>query len=354
MNARLLATFLCIASFSTGCIIVDNDGGGGGGGPCCTTPPPPAGQPGDVTFFWTIANGRCADAPEVKNIQISIPGETLYNGGVYACNTAGSDGIVLHDFAAGYYTYTIKALSYTNEVLYMGSGDFTVNGNVRETVDLTPNGQSYTLISWRFPPTSTSSNPSCAQAYVTSVKASIDGGEWVTLNCEDGTTNGGVQSPYLNPGSHTLQLVAYGRDTAGRDGMPLYTTQSTFTTTSGSPNSQTFSFYAVGGISVRWDLQDGTAYRTCAQAGLTGMLVNLYNRDTDEWVYGTAGDPQSCTGAPILYQFLRPGSYEVYIRGMNGSTVAYTNESTPTVVNVSAFVQKTSSDTPTTIVLYRQ
>lgn len=351
MNARLLATFLCIASFSTGCIIVDHDGGGDG--PCCTTPPP-SGQPGDVTFLWTIANGRCADAPEVKSIQISIPGETLYNGGVYACNTNNVDGIVLHDFAAKNYSYTLKALSYSGEVLYMGSGNFTVNGNVRVNVDLTPNGQSYALISWYFPPNSSSSNPSCSQAYVTSIKASIDGGEWVTLNCQDGTTGGGVPSPYLSPGTHTLQLVAYGRDTSGRDGMPLYNSQGTFTTTSGSPTSQSFRFYEVGGMSLRWDLLDGSTYRTCAQAGVTGVLINMQNRTTGEWVYGTAGDSQSCTGAPILYQFLKPGTYDVYIHGLSGSAVTYDNDSTPLSVTVRAFEQKTSSDTPATVVLYKR
>lgn len=350
MNARLLATFLCLASLSTGCIIVDHDGNDG---PCCTTPPP-AGQPGDVTFIWTIANGRCADYPEVKSIQISIPGEALHNGGVYACNTAGVDGIVLHDFAPGNYSYTLKALGYSNEVLYMGSGTFTVNGSVRVNVDLTPNGQSYALISWYFPPNTYSSNPSCSQANVTSVKVSVDGGDWVTLNCQDGMTNGGVSSPYLAPGTHTLSLVAYGRDSMGRDGMPLYNSQGTFTTTSGSPTSQTFKFYEVGGISVRWELLDGSVYRSCAEAGLTGMTINLRDRATGALVYGTAGDPQPCTGAPILYQFLKPGSYEVYIRGMIGSSVAYTNESAPTVVTVNAFVQKTKSDTSTTIVLTRQ
>jgi hypothetical protein len=350
MNARLLATFLCLASLSTGCIIVDNDGNDG---PCCTTPPP-TGQPGDVTVLWTITNGRCADAPEVKSIQISIPGETLYNGGVYACNTAGVDGIVLHDFAAGNYTYTLKALSYSGEVLYMGSGGFTVNGNVRVNVDLTPNGQSYTLISWYFPPNTYSSNPSCSQAGVTSIKASIDDGDWVTLSCEEGMTNGGVPSPYLSAGTHTLQLVAYGYDSAGRNGMPLYNSQGTFTTTSGAPTSQNFRFYEVGGISVRWDLWDGYQYRSCAETGLTGMTINLRDKATGALVYGTAGDPQSCTGAPILYQFLKPGSYEVYIRGMVGSSVAYTNEASPTTVTVSAFVQKTKADPSTTIVLTKQ
>jgi hypothetical protein len=347
MNARLLATFLCLASLSTGCIIIDHDDDG----PCCNTPP--AGQPGDVTFLWTLANERCQDYPEVKNIQISIPGEALHNGGIYACTTNGVDGIVLHDFAPGNYSYTLKALSYSDEVIFMGSGTFTVNGNVRVNVDLTPNGQAYALISWYFPPNTYSSNPSCTQAGVTSVKASIDGGEWVTLRCEDGRVDGGVPSPYLAPGTHKLALVAYGRDTMGRDGMPLYSTEGTFTATAGSPSSWEFAFHEVGGVSLRWELQDGTAYRNCTEAGLSSMSIN-FEDSTGTLVYGTAGDSQPCNGAPVLYQFLKPGSYKVYIRGMIGSTIAYTNESTPTVVTVRAFEQKTSTDDPTTIVLKKK
>ncbi|PTL78517.1 hypothetical protein [Vitiosangium sp. GDMCC 1.1324] len=345
MNARLLAAFLCLASLSTGCIIVDH----GDDGPCCNTPPPA--QPGDVTFLWTFApNGRCADEPNVKNIQISIPGETLYNGGVYACNTAGVDGIVLHDFAPGTYNFTIKAYGYSNELLFMGSDRFTVNGNVRVNIDLTPNGQSYAYVSWYFPPNTSSSNPSCSQANVTSIKASIDGGAWVDLNCAEGMGSSGVPSPYLSPGNHTIELVAYGRDRAGRDGMPLYNSKGTFTTISGNPISASFAFYEVGGISLRWELWDGYQLRSCSEAGLTGMTINL--RDSSgKLVYGDSGDPQPCTGAPILYQFLKPGSYQVYIRGMRGSTVAYTNEDAPTLMTVRAFEQKNKSDTATTITL---
>lgn len=336
MNARILAAFLCLTAASTGCIIIDGDGY-------------QRGYEGDVTFLWTFApNGRCLDVPDVKNIQISIPGEALHNGGFYACNTAGVDGIVLHDFAPGNYNYTIRAIGYNGATLFEGGGSFIVNGNVRVNIDLTPNGMSYALVSWYFP-----SNASCYQAGVTSIKASIDGGEWVNLNCADGMTGGGVETPWLANGNHTIQMVAYGRDRAGRDGMPLYNTYGTFTTRAGSPRSESFAFFAVGGMSLRWDLWDGGTRRTCAEAGLTGMIINLENLETGAMVYGDAGDAQACTGAPILYQYLPPGRYQVYVSGLRGSTVLYSNEGRseayPDILTVTAFSQVTSSDTPYTV-----
>lgn len=347
MNARILAAFLLCLTSTTGCIIVDHDDDDD----CCN--PPAQTYPGDVTFLWTFANGRCADVPEVRSIKISIPGETLHNGGVYACNTAGVDGIVLHDFVPGTYNYTIQAIGYDGETLYEGGSSFTVNGDVRVNIDLTPNGMSYALIGWSFPPNTYSNSPSCSQANVTSLKAQIDGGEWVTLDCEDGMTNGGVETPWLADGSHTIYLIAYGRDRAGRDGMPLYTTQGTFVTSAGSPRSETFQFFAVGGMSLRWELWDGNAKRTCAEAGLTGMVINLLDMDTGELVYGNAGDPQACNGAPILYQYLKPGRYEVYIRGLKGSAVTYSNEDLPDVLTVKPFEQVTSSDPSYTVALVR-
>lgn len=349
MNARILAAFLLCLTSTTGCIIVDHDDDDD----CCHPAPQPT-YPGDVTFLWTLANGRCADAPDVKSVKISIPGEVLHNGGVYACNTAGVDGIVLHDFDPGTYNYTIQAISYGGESLYEGDGSFTVNGDVRVIVDLTPNGMSYALIGWRFPPNTTSANPSCSQANVTSIKAQIDNGEWVTLDCADGMTNGGIETPWLEDGTHSIYLVAYGRDRAGRDGMPLYTTQGTFVTSAGSPRSETFGFFEVGGMSLRWELWDGSVKRTCAEAGLTGMVINLKNKATGELVYGAAGDPQSCTGAPILYQYLKPGQYEVYIRGMKGTTLAYTNEDLPDVLTVEAFKQVTAADPSYTVALFKE
>ncbi|MFE8601622.1 hypothetical protein [Archangium violaceum] len=347
MNARILTAFLCLTAASTGCIIVDGDGDGGGY---------QQGYEGDVTFLWTFApNGRCADVPDVKNIQIAIPGESLHNNGVYACNTAGVDGIVLHDFAPGNYPYTVRAIGYDGNTLFEGRGTFKVNGDVRVNIDLTPNGMSYALVSWAFPPNTYSNNPSCSQAGVSYIKAQIDGGEWVTLNCADGMSNGGVETPWLADGTHTIQMIAYGRDRAGRDNLPLYNTYGTFVTSAGSPRSESYRFFEVGGMSLRWELWDSsTTRRSCSEAGLTGMLINLKNMNTGEWIYGDAGDSQSCSGAPILYQYLKPGRYEVHIRGMKGSTIVYSNDDLPDVLTVNAFEQKTASDVSYTVALVRE
>jgi hypothetical protein len=184
---------------------------------------------------------------------------------------------------------------------------------------------------------------------------SIDNGEWATLDCEDGMSDGGVASPYVNEGQHSIALIAYGRDKLGRDGLPLYTAQGTFVATRGNPVSVTYRFYEVGGLSLRWDLWDGSGYRNCAEAGFSAtersMRINLLDLSTNTLVFGDDGDPQYCTGAPIVYQYLKPGRYMVYIRGMIGSTIAYTNEDSPTEVTVYAFEQKTRTDPATTIVL---
>ncbi|AKJ04780.1 hypothetical protein ATI61_101147 [Archangium gephyra] len=310
--------------------------------------PPPA--PGDVTFLWTFSDGRCADVPDVKSIRISIPGETLANGGIYPCNTSGVDGIVLHDFRPGAYSFTLEAISYSGTVLYTGSGSFTVNGDIRVNYTLTPSGgpSSYAYVSWTFPPNTTSPNPTCAQAGVVSVDVSIDGGAWTRLSCMDGAGANQIRSPYLPPGSHTIAFIG-----VGSGGQHYYYTQSTMETRAGAPVSVSYLLRPVGGMALRWELREGSVTRTCAQAGVTTMAINLQNTATGEYVYGAAGDAQPCTGAPILYNYLEPGNYRVYIRG-TGPDVFYTNEDgSPVTLTVKAFELKSSADA-VTIVLMRK
>ncbi|HZH79598.1 MAG TPA: hypothetical protein VEY88_26490 [Archangium sp.] len=341
MNARLLAAFLCLTTLGTGCIIVDGDGGGD------------TGTLSDVTFLWTFgADGRCVDVPNVKSIRLTIPGETLDSNGNYACNTAGVDGITLRRFRNGTYNYTLNAIDAYNQVVYTTSGSFTVNGTSRQVrVDLTPDGKTYAYVSWYFPAKGSFSRPTCAQANVTSMKASIDNGEWVTVDCTQGQTGMGIATPYLNPGQHSLQLIAYGYDSLGRNNMPLYNLYGTFTTQRGEPVSAQFGFFAVGGISVRWDFWDGSNYRDCAQTGVTQVVWNLLDVATNTLVFGDAGESHACGAAPVVNQFLKPGDYKVFIRGYVGSTKSYTNEASPTVYTVKAFEQKTRNDASTTVVM---
>src|SRR5688500_11093122 len=93
MSLRLLFAVFCIASLSTGCVVKGSD-------------------PGDVTFLWTFGGLRCDQARDVAGVNISIPGESLVNNGRFACNTAGADGITLHDFAPGTYTFNLQAVNF--------------------------------------------------------------------------------------------------------------------------------------------------------------------------------------------------------------------------------------------------
>lgn len=307
--------------------------------------------PGDVSFRWSFAgagSGHCVDVPDVKSIRISIPGETLPSGGVYPCDTAGVDGIILYDFSPGTYDYALEALSSSGQVLYSGSGSFTVNGSVLVDATLTPRGgeNSYAYLSWTFPANGSSWNPTCTQAGVVSVDVSIDGGAWSRLDCTEGWNDSQVVTPYLTQGSHTLAFIGW-----SSGGQPYYYATGAVETRTGAPVAASFQLGAVGGMAIRWELFDGSSYETCAEAGLTGMAINLLNKATGELVFGIAGDTQSCDGAPIIYSYLAPGDYEVYVHGLSGSTVAYANDDSPMTVTVTAFQQKTAADAVTLTLL---
>lgn len=352
MNARILAAFLLCLTTSTGCIIIDRDDGD-----CCNTPaPPPPTYPGDVTFLWTFPGagaGRCADVPEVKRVRITIPGETLHNGGVYACTTEAVDGIVLHDFVPGNYSYTLEALSYTDEVLYQASGNFTVNGDQRLNVTLTPNGSpgSFAYVSWTFEGNTSSTNPTCAQAGVNVVDVRIDGGAWERLYCDEGIGSNQVSSPYLAPGAHTIEFV--GVHIVGTVETPYYYRSGTLNTVAGSPVSASFQLRVVGGLSVAWDLYDGTLRKTCAQSGVTEVTIHLYDETDKTYVYGTEGETYGCGDAAIVYNFLRPGDYTVIMEARGPGGIFYTNRSTAPSLTVEPYVQRTKDDYAV-VNLYRQ
>lgn len=330
MNAKTLGAFL-VALLVQGCIIVKDGGGGGGGG---GNPPPPA-QPGDVTFTWSFSGGTCMDVPDVKSVHISIPGEELQNGGYYPCLANNYPGIVLFDFAPGTYSFDIEAVSYSDTVIYIGSGTFTVNGDRRVDIDLTPVGgpNSYAYLTWRFPANSAHQNPTCTQAGVSFVDVSIDGSQYERFNCEQGFTQPGVTTPYLTAGMHNISIVA-----VNADGYPYYRFDGSLQTFSGNPVGAHYDLgWAVGGAAIGWQLTNNQVAQTCAQAGVTDVYINF--RDSQGmWVYPGAGDKHACASAPVLYSYLLPGTYAVAIQasGTNGNYES--NMQNPPTVTVTAGV----------------
>jgi hypothetical protein len=291
MNTKLAIPFLAVLALAQGCIIV------GPGGK----------DPGDVTFSWTFYGQSCA-AAGVDSVHITIPGETLENNGVYPCTSNGYAGIVLHDFAGGGYTYTIEGLDTGGYTIYTGSGAFDIDGDVLESVDLTPYGQpgSYALLTWTFPGNVTCANadtPAQQLGGVRWVDITLDGNNTVRANCADGAiANGGqgVYSALVDPGSHPITLTALSDSL-----YPLFTASGTVTTTTGTPVANQVSLqWAVGGVVVSWSLQSSTgSAQTCLGTGNPYVYVNFVD-STNTAVYPNAGDTNTCNAAPTRYFYL--------------------------------------------------
>lgn len=321
MNSRVLLAFLCVASLATGCIIHDDDCFD-----CGSNPPPPA-QPGNVSFLWTFAGARCDQARDVYGVNITIPGEQLLNNGKYACSTGGVDGITLHDFVPGTYSYTLQAVNFNNQIIFEASGTFTINGNQRVMVDLVPTGApaSYANLNWRFP-----GNASCSQAGVASVDVTIDD-QSKTFDCALGQTVQGVQSPYLAPGPHFIEFIA-----RASNGQPLYYFNGDLVTQAYNSISATYDLYAVGGVAISWKFSDGSVTFDCnaVDPGNTMQVgVNFQDTTTGQWVYGAIGDWHLCSSKPILYSFLKPGTYKVSLYAKTANNVEYrSNPNIPSIL----------------------
>ena len=339
MNSRLLAAIFALMSAGTGCVVYDTG-----------SHPDSNEAPGDVTFSWTFFGERCSDVPGVKGVHIDIPGEALVNDGFFPCQSDGFSGIVLHDFYPGEYTYTITAYDYSDEPLFKGAGSFYIDGDVRESVDLTPMGglSSFAYLTWTFPVTNGVPNPSCAQAGIRFVDVRIDDGEWGRIDCSAGQTGGGVKTPLLDPGLHSITLVA-----VDETGYAYYRLQSSLRTQAGNPINETYALkWAVGGAAVRWDLKDGSLSKTCAQAGVQKVAIN-FEDENGVLIYGRDGDVHDCDSAPILYNFLQPGTYRVYLKGTGSGGVTYlSNAQNPPTVTIVAGEFAGPQDAGT-VVLYK-
>ncbi|WP_141323754.1 hypothetical protein [Myxococcus sp. AB025B] len=407
MNSRLLVAFLCLAAVSSGCIIHDE----------------PAYE-GDVTFRWTLAGLRCDEDPDVRGVNIYIPGERLENDGRYPCRANGFDGIVLHRFQPGTYSFQLEAVSYVNEVLYEGSGTFRINGDQTVEIDLLPPGvpPSYAYLEWQFP-----GNASCNSAGVRYVDVRIDNSEWGRFDCEAGSRGNAIKSLYVDPGEHNVIMVAldsrlravyehngrltthYGAPTsyigsmrstatgvtlgwefqdgpsrfncsqagvthvelridggpwerfscsAGSAGAtitntnlgagnhdlqlvavdaqnnPWYYYTGSFSVPSGGSANVLASLWVIGGASIKWELRAGGAALSCSQAGINDVAINFRDVFTGELVYGIVGDVHGCNDAPVVFEFLRPGRYQVEMFARANNGVEYRSVANSVTVDV--------------------
>lgn len=315
MNSRLLVAFLALVALAPGCIIHDNDDWDDD--PCCDGPVQE--YPGDVTFRWSFGGLRCDEDRDVAGVNILIPGERLERDGEYSCKANGFDGIVLHDFVPGTYSFNIEGVSWEGERLYVASGTFTVNGDVTVDIDLTPVGAppSFAYVNWLFPANSSGSSPSCGQVGVSYVDARVDGGEWARFACVDGQNGESIRTPYLAPGTHSLELIGVGPD--GRTDLYSYT--GTFSTRAGVPSSHTASLRPLGGntgtqgrLGVRWQFISGSSTLGCGSAGVTHVDISV---DGGDWVRFACADGNGANS--VESPALSPGVHYLELVAVNGA-----------------------------------
>jgi len=309
MNIKTVALFLSLASLSA----------------CVSTNGPSI---GNIQFTWTFTGLTCSQVPQVASVAITIPGEVLQNNGVYPCLTSNYNGIVLHDFLPGDYSFTIQGLDARGNPLYANSGTFHIDGDIQVIVDLQPTAAapSYAHLSWTFPPLSGIPNPSCAQARIGVVDVTIDQGAPTRYACADGQTQPGVVSVPMSIGTHTITLAASSADV--NYGYPYYKLISTVTTTSTTPvYPPAYQLpWVVGGVAVQWDINGGNC------GPISTIYVNFMD-PSGNLLYGPSGDPQNCGGglfSAIRYDYLPSGNYFLTLQGSYGGTV-YTNTPYPPV-----------------------
>lgn len=311
---RVLLLSLAALLAGSGCIIVSNGS-----------------SSGDITFNWSFQGASCNQVPDVANVRITIPGETLENAGVFPCLVEGFPGVRLNDFRPGTYSFTVEGMNSADYVIFSKTGSVVVNGNVTVNVNLDEARAetSYAYLSWSFPALSNASNPTCAQAGVAHVDVSFDGAPAVRYPCAEGQGASGAVTPYLSSGTHAISLTA-----VTGDNYPLFAKQGTLVTSVGVPTAQGYALeWAVGGVTVAWSLSAAGVVQSCASADVTRVYVDFQDA-SGNWVYGQSGDEQQCTAASVSYDYLKPGSYRVYVAGWDLANRVYAPANTnnlPTV-----------------------
>ncbi len=288
------------------------------------------GASGDVTFLWNFGGHAAWEVPSVSKVYITIPGQTLSNGGVYAPTNANVDGITLTNFVPGSYSFTIQGLTDNNVVLYEAAGTFGVNGPVTVNVGLQPKagGPAYARVTWHFPQVGSVTSPNCGQANgITTVTISIDGAAPQTVNCTDGFNTSGV-SITTTPGNHTIDLWGYDNNSFGyfakRASLPtLY---------AGAEVAVDYTFdWAVGSLPMKWSFTTGGITYTCAQLGISQVRIDLIDSQ-NQYVYSQANGimvPCSTNGVQgTTFPYLYGDTYKVSIQAMDSTSALYRTNAT--------------------------
>lgn len=319
-----------------------NPGGSGGG---------TSQQGGNISLQWTFNGQGCAALPQVAGVLVTIPGRPLQNNGVFPCTTAGVDGIVLTNFAAGSYAVTVEGFDSSARVLFAATRTEQVLGNVSVALDLQPPGTSGSLrLSWAFPQAAR-----CAQTGdvgsarpVSRVRVTLDSQTPQEFPCLDGSTADNPSAAAvlpLMPGAHTIQLRAF-----DATGFEFYAASTNFTARTTTTTLPVALQWTVGSLPLRWAFVNQGTTITCAQAQVTNVFMNFRDLQTQRFVYvdangtPTAGVSVPCTSANAIqgtwFPFFSAATYEVFLQApiADNSYTYRTSQTTPPALQVSAGV----------------
>jgi hypothetical protein len=314
---------------ASGCICVTNGGA----------------QRGDVNFLWTFNGRQCALVPDVTQVSIQIPGQTLQNGGIYNCvGQNGVAGILLLDFRPGTYSYSMQGRNSAGAVLYEANGTFVVNGSITVNVDMAPSSTApgAAQITWRFPATQTVQMPTCGQAEgpIIKVLIRIDGdtvGQEFDCSAGDLRANPqatGVVFPNLQVGTHTIDLAA--RD---QYNFYYYRKVANFTVIAGGTTANEYLFdWGVGALPMKWTFNNGSTQVDCATAGISMVIIQVRDSQGND-LYPGSGTSVPCATAGVQgtrFPFLYPDTYQVYLQATGTAGLYTTNFTTPPTAQVSA------------------
>jgi hypothetical protein len=232
---------------------------------------------------WTFAGTGCASAANVATVTVDIPNTTpILPTNVFSCAVGDArvsppNYLQITNFSPGSYVVNLTAKSVSGTVLFTGTATVVVNGDVYQTIDTQPVGNT-ALLSWTFAPAVGTYVPPCTNASDTnpdridSVALYVDGASSAaqTYDCSQGTNGAQVSIPALSAGSHTLQLVAYQAGIAD----PFAQSTPVSVSFSGSgPSAQTLTLnWLVGGIGVAWTYPSSNV---CSSGGVASVTVTF-------------------------------------------------------------------------------
>ncbi len=309
-------------------------GGSAGGG----TSGGVAGPTFSVIFLWNFAGQTCAQAG-VSMVTVNVPNTSVRSQRIQ-CNTSGTDGAVVQGIPAGSYTATLEGRDGANALKFRGTASLrVVDQDISAPVRLEPvmsSGPGDLLIKWKFPPLSVSNDPTCAQATITKMKVTVNGGSTREENCSVGEPSGaGVRLTNLT-GSATIALAA-----ADANGFVYFkaSQQVPVVPNASTPVTVTLD-WDVGSLPVKWSFRDGSQTLTCTQAGVTSMFLNL-RTPQGAFVYPNAGAEVPCNdmtnGQGTFFPYLSQGSYDLFFQAVGtGGKLYKTNQTSPPHVQVRA------------------